>query len=45
MNDPKANDQYAFMYNNKKLPFGDKGLTIGGKKLTLGGKESIRELH
>ena len=39
-NAAKANDQYAFMYNNKKLPFGDKGLTIGGKKLTLGGKES-----
>lgn len=39
-NAAKANDQYAFMYNNKKLPFGDKGLMIGGKKLTLGGKES-----
>lgn len=39
-NAAKANDQYAFMYNNKKLPFGDKGLTIGGKKLTFGGKES-----
>lgn len=39
-NAAKANDQYAFIYNNKKLPFGDKGLTIGGKKLTLGGKES-----
>lgn len=39
-NAAKANNQYAFMYNNKKLPFGDKGLTIGGKKLTLGGKES-----
>ena len=39
-NAAKANDQYAFMYNNKKLPFGDKGLTIGGKKMTLGGKES-----
>lgn len=39
-NAAKANDQYAFMYNNKKLPFWDKGLTIGGKKLTLGGKES-----
>lgn len=39
-NAAKGNDQYAFMYNNKKLPFGDKGLTIGGKKLTLGGKES-----
>lgn len=39
-NAAKANDQYAFMYNNKKLPFRDKGLTIGGKKLTLGGKES-----